>query len=109
MARDPAFEAMWRQQLARRVARDFGVSTVLFDGTVVSRLAVGEEQFGDQFMRRDNCAEGIEEAGDIGVYSVLETQRRMAIGVGGAAELELAAAHGAMADYWFRQAAAIDH
>jgi hypothetical protein len=109
MARDPAFEAIWRRQLARRVQRDYGLSTVLFDGTVVDRLAFGEEQFGDQFMRRDNAAEGIEEAADIGVYAILETQRRMAIGMGGQEELMAAAVHGALADHFFRLAVTVEH
>ncbi|HYI79989.1 MAG TPA: hypothetical protein VEW67_03940 [Thermoleophilaceae bacterium] len=102
MGRDPAFEALWRQHLAREADEKLGIRTVRFDAMVVDRIEQGQREFGDAFLALDWDGPGNsrEEAADIGVYSLLDTLGRRLRGEGGLAELNLAALHGAAAFHY---------
>lgn len=60
-----------------------------------AREEIGREIFGDEYLRRNNAEEGLEEACDGALYSVLEVARTEQQGgdVDEAAQLALIAAH----------------
>jgi hypothetical protein len=102
VARDPAFEALWRQHLSRQADEALGICTVRFDAMVVERLEQGQRLFGDAFLAPDwsGPENTRQEAADIGAYSLLDTLGRRLRGEGGLEELNLAALHGAAAFHY---------
>lgn len=109
MARDSAYEALWRQELAGQIAKYHGDPVEPFDRLVVQRIEQGQRQFGDAWAEAgwDGCAEALEEAADIPVYMLLQTQQDRLFGVGGgtrAHHMLAAATHAGLSDWHVRQA-----
>ncbi len=107
--RDPALEALWRQQLASQIAAYHGDPVEPFDRLIVQRIEQGQAQFGDAWANPawDGLAEALEEAADIPVYMLLQTQQDQLTGAGGGTRshhMLAAATHAGLADWHVRQA-----
>lgn len=109
MGRDLAFEALWREQLAAQIATYHGDPVEPFDRLIVQRIEQGQREFGDAWLAPgwDGLSEAREEAVDIPVYLLLQTQKDRIDGVGGgtrAHHMLAASTHAGLADWHVRQA-----
>ncbi len=107
MARDGAYEQSWLDHLERRVAALYDEPIRPLLRTVVSRLEIGRERYGDDdFLDKDMVREALDETADVIAYMLLESEKRIAAGdPAGLTDLEQAAIHAAMADVYVRRAA----
>lgn len=74
-ARDMGYERTWLKNLGDEAAHHYGVDAERFLNQLNARLDRGDAVFGDQFLRRDNLAEAVEEACDFVAYCMMDCER----------------------------------
>ena len=72
-----------------QLARQLEVRTRTFNQAFGERWRYGADRFGDQYLRRDNLAEALEEIADVEIFLGLEADRRRFQGIAGAPECAL--------------------
>lgn len=73
-ARDLGFERAWLDNLALETGRAYGADAEPLLSQLWARLERGDAVFGDEFMRRDNLGEGLEEGADYVAYLLMDCE-----------------------------------
>lgn len=79
LERDPLYEQKFLTEVSKAAERRFGINSEGYADAVQRRLTMGQERYGDEWLRRNLPCEGVEEGLDTGAYAALDAQKVLAL------------------------------